>query len=91
MKNYHAVSSSKVELKKQNEPLRKQLGNGMKQKQKALESLAVSVYDDEEVSNMNSLLSEEEPLRRVGGARRMAQNSNDFKVEIPEFEGKLDR
>jgi len=39
---------------------------------------------------MNSSSKEEEPLRTVRGGRRTPQNSNDFKVEIPEFEGKLD-
>jgi len=62
----------------------------MKQKQKALESPVASIRGDEEAINMNSSSSEEEPLRRVRGARRTHQNSNDFKVKIPEFEGKLD-
>jgi len=90
MRNYQAVRSSKTELEKQNEYLQKQLGNDMKQKQNALESPATSVYNDEVASNLNSSSSEEEPLRRVRGARRTPQDSNDFKVEIPEFEGKLD-
>jgi len=96
LKNFKAVTSFNVELKshtekleKQNEYLRKQVGNDMKQKQKALESPTASVHGDEEASNLvNS--SSEEPLRRIRGARRMTKNSNDFKVEIPEFEGKLD-
>jgi len=33
--------------------------------------------------------SEAEPLRRFREARIAPHNSNDFKVEIPEFEGKL--
>jgi len=73
MKNYQAVSSSKVEFEKQNEYLRKQLGNEMKQKQKALKSLAASVHDNEEANNLNSSSREEEPLRRVRGARRTPQ------------------
>lgn len=62
----------------------------MKQKQKALESPSISVHGDEEASNLVSSSSEEEPLKRVKEARRALCNSNDFKVEIPEFEGKLD-
>lgn len=90
MKNYQAVSSSKVGLEKQNEYLRKQLGNDMNLLQKAVEIPIASVHDEDEASNVNSSSNEEEPLRRVRGARRTSQNSNDFKVEIPEFHGKLD-
>ena len=62
----------------------------MKQKQKVLESPTTSVHDDEEASNLVSSSSEEEPPKRIRGARRTPNNSNDFKVKIPEFEGKLD-
>jgi len=62
----------------------------MKQKQKALKRPTAAVLDDEEASNLMSSSSEGEPLRRFRGARRMPKNSNDFKVEILEFEGKLD-
>ena len=80
MKNYQALSSSKEKLKKQNEYLQKQLGDDMKQKQKALESPSASVHDEDKASNLNSSPSDEEPQRRVRGARRMPPNSNDFKV-----------
>ena len=47
MKNYQAVSSSKAKLEKQKEYLQKQLGDDMKQKQKALESPSASLpYED---------------------------------------------
>ena len=62
----------------------------MKQKQKALEIPSGSVHGDEEASNSISSSSEEEPLRRVREARRAPCNSNDLKIEILEFEGKLD-
>jgi len=55
------VSSSKVELEKQNEYLQKQLGDDMKQKQKALESPSASVHNKDETSNLNSFSSDEEP------------------------------
>ena len=90
MKNYQAVSSSKAELGKQNEYFQKQLGDDMKQEPKAFKSPSASIHNEDEASNLTSSLSDEEPRRRVRGARRMPQNSNDFKVEIPEFEGKLD-
>ena len=95
MKNYQAVTSTelknkKEELKSQNEYLRKQLRNDIKLKQKALESPFGFVHNDEEASNLLSSSSEEEPLRRVGEARRAPCNSNDLKVAIPEFKGKLD-
>ena len=77
-------------MEKQNEYLRKQLVDDMKQKQKALESPSTFVHDEDEASNLNSSSSVEEPQRRVRGVTRMPQNSNDFKVEIPEFERKLD-
>jgi len=62
----------------------------MKQKQKTLKSPIGSIHDEDEASNLNSSSCDEEPLRRVRGTRRTPQNSNDFKVEIPKFEGKLD-
>ena len=34
--------------------------------------------------------SEEEPIRMVRGEPRFHANTNDFRVEVPEFEGKLD-
>jgi len=34
--------------------------------------------------------SEDEPLRMARPEPRFQANTNDFKVEIPEFEGKLD-
>jgi len=76
-----------AELEKQNEYSRKQLGNDIKQKQKALDGPIASVYDEDEANNISSSSSEEEPLRRVRDARGMPQNSNDFKAQILEFEG----
>ena len=89
IKNYHVLTlpnaelkNQKEELKSQNEYLRKQLGNNMKQKQKALESPSRSVHGDEEASNLVSSLSEKEPLRSVREARRAPHNSNDFKLKF---------
>ena len=62
LKNIEVVTPSNVELKNQTEELknkieylRKQLGNNMKQKQKALESPTESVHGDEEASNSVSV------------------------------------
>ena len=62
----------------------------MKQKQKALESPIAPVHGEEEASNLNTSSSEKEPRGRIKGIRRAPNNSNNFKVKIPEFEGKLD-
>ena len=45
---------------------------------------------EEKGSNLVSSSSEEEPPRRVRRERRQPTNSNDFRVKIPEFKGKLD-
>jgi len=34
--------------------------------------------------------SEDEPIRMARGEPRFQANNNDFRVEVPEFEGKLD-
>ena len=96
MKNYQAVTSTNEELKNQKEELKSQnkylqkLRSNIKQIQKVLESPSGSVHGDKEASNLVSSSSEEEPLRRVRRARRAPYNSNDFKIEIPKFEGRLD-
>ena len=90
MKNYQTVTSTNEELKSQNEYLRKPLGGNMKQKQKTFESPTGSVYGDEEASNLIIFSGEDEPPRRTRGARRTPNNSNDFRVKILKFEGKLD-
>jgi len=62
----------------------------MKQKQKVLQRPSGFVHGNVEASNLVNSSSHEEPQRRVRKARRAPRNSNDFKVEIPEFEDKLD-
>ena len=92
MKSHQVVSSSNQELENQNECLRKQLGDVLKQKQQALASPTGSVHgeDAEEGSNQMSSSSEEEPQRTTRREQRQPAHSNDFRVEIPEFEGRLD-
>ena len=85
------LKSSNQELKAQNEYLRKQLGTFLKQKQKFNEepSHSASQRREQVFSHNFESSSEEEPLRRPRQEQRQG-NSNDFRVEIPEYEGKLD-
>jgi len=71
--------------------LRRQLDEFMKQKQKTHAESTCSDHSekDEATSNPLSLSSEDEPLRRTRRKQRPSINSNDFRVEIPKFEGKL--
>ena len=87
----HELKSSNQELKAQNEYLRKQLGTFLKQKQKFNEesSHSASQVREQAFSHNHESSSEEEPLRRPRQEQRQG-NSNDFRVEIPEYEGKLD-
>jgi len=65
----------------------------MKQKQK-LQELSIRTGADhgneEEASNAISFSEDDVPFERTERRTRPTFNSNDFKVEIPEFEGKLD-
>jgi len=80
------------EVTQQNEYLRKQLGNSLKQKQQILESPSGSVPDEvnEEAESQHSEFEDEEPRRTPRREWRPPTNSNDFRVKLPEFEGKLD-
>jgi len=63
----------------------------LKQKQKINEEPVRFVQrEDQEASNPISSSSEDEPPRKARMEPRFQTNSNDFRVEIPEFEGKLD-
>jgi len=55
------------------------------------DSLQSKPTDCEEVfSHEVESSSEEEPVRMDGGEPRFQENTNDFRVEVPEFECKLD-
>jgi len=71
--------------------LRKQLGSVLKQKQKLNEDTLQSEprVREQVFSNEVKSLSEEEPIEMARGEPRFQAN-NDFRVEVPEFEGKLD-
>ena len=84
MKSYQYVSSSNRELKNQNNYLRRQLGEAMKQKKKALASSSGSVQGEVSYEGSNPLesSSEEEPQ---GKPRRKRSSTNSNRVEIPKF------
>jgi len=100
MKSYQTVASTNTELTQrmeemanQNVYLRKQLEKSMQQKQQVLESPVGSDPEDlsEEVESQHSEHEVEAELRRTPRREwRAPTNSNDFRVELPEFEGKLD-
>jgi len=92
-KQLHEMSMSNQELKTRNEYLRKQLGGNLKQKQKLQEDseqIGANCGSEEEASNALSFSEDDVPFERTRRRPRPTFNSNDFKVEIPEFEGKLD-
>jgi len=65
----------------------------MKQKQKLQEDserIGANYGSEEEASNALSFSEDDAPFERIRRRARPTFNSNDFKVEIPEFEGKLD-
>ena len=97
MKIYQTIATSNQELKQrfdesegQNAYLRKQLGESLKLKQKLFQSPSGSVEGEgsEVVGHPREISSDEEVPRRP--KRPTVTNFNDFIVEIPEFEGKLD-
>ena len=69
-----------------------QLGSFMKQKQKMNEDTLQSEprAHEEVFSHDIDASSEEEVPRMVRGEPQNQANNNDFRVEVPEFEGKLD-
>ena len=85
-------SQRNQEAQAQNEYMRKQLGLVLKKKQKLNEdTLHSEPRTHEQVfSHEVDSSSEEEPTRMVRGEPQFQANSNDFRVEVLEFEGKLD-
>jgi len=92
MKKINEDAQSDQETKAQNEYLRKQLGAFLKQKEKVNnEPLQFEPRRQENVfSHIVYSSSEDEPLRMARPEPRFQADTNDFNVEIPEFEGKLD-
>jgi len=94
MKSYQTIAAIKEEMRDQNAYVRKQLDQSMKQKQKALESLSSSNLEEEseEAESQHSKFEGEvEPKRTPQSECRVPpSNSNDFRVDILDFQGKLD-
>jgi len=80
------------ETQAQNEYLRKQLGYVLKQKQKLNEDTLQSepTVHEQVFSHEVDSSSEEESIKMTREEPRFQATSNDFKVEVPEYEGKLD-
>jgi len=100
IKSYQIVTSSNNKLKQrldevvgQNAYLRKQLDKSMKQKQRVLESptgFNPDELSEEAESQHFEYKGQAEPRRALRREWRAPSNFNDFRVDIPEFEGKLD-
>jgi len=80
------------ELQAQNDYLRKQLWAVLKQKRKMNEepSLFDTKRQEQVFSHNVDSSNEDEPLRMTRTEPRFQANPNDFRDEIPEFEGKVD-
>jgi len=92
-KQMHELSMSNQELKARNEYLRKQLGSNVRQKEKLQEGserIRANYGSEEEASNALCFSEDDVQFERPRRRARSTFKSNDFKVEIPEFEGKLD-
>jgi len=85
-------SQKQQETQAQNEYLRKQLGSILKQKQKLNEDTLQSEPREREQVFIHKVesSSKEEPIRMARGEPQFHANTNDFRVEVPEFEVKLD-
>jgi len=92
MKKTNEDSQQNQEIKAQNEYLHKQLGAFLKQKRISNKEPLQSELrrQEHEFSHHLDSSSEDKPLRMARPEPRMQANTNDFKVEIPEYEGKLD-
>jgi len=92
IQNYQSISILDQELENRNDYLRFQIGEALKKIKKAVRSPFDFVQEDDGKASSNSLrfLSEEEPPKRSKRRQRPLTNSNDFGVEILEFESKLD-
>ena len=93
LKNCESLRAQKEEKEAQNEYLRRQLQDFMRQRRKATRSFSSSSHtiraeEEREESQSEGSPTEDETFRRPRRGRR--QSTTEFKVDIPEFEGKLD-
>ena len=99
-KQMQELVMSNQELRAQNAYIEKQLGKDLKQKQKVHGSSSarsegehprrVRIEDEEEINQALFECEEEIPFVRAFRETRPTSSFSDFKIEIPEFEGKLD-
>jgi len=95
-KNCEYLQTHNEEMANQNAYLRRQLGDSLKQKRRELRSSSSSrppgsarEGEEEEPQTCGSSSEGDSPRHPMRG-RRHSSNFNDFKVDISEFEGKLD-
>ena len=98
MNSYQSVSTTNHDLQRKMEEIEgknvylcKQLNKFKKQKQWVLESpIGSNLEQLSEAESQHSIYEEDEPRRLVCATRPPINiNSNNFRVDIPEFEGKL--
>ena len=95
LQSYQTVTSLN-EMRNRNEYLQRQLEQSMKQNRKAFESPSTSNSEDpvEGAKSQYSKVKGEEVNQPAQTPRRgwriPLSNSNDFRIELSEFEGKLD-
>jgi len=96
MKNCEHLQARKEEMANHNEYLRRQHGDSLRQKRRELRSSSSSRppgsvrVEEEEEPHFEGSPSEEDSPRHPRRERRQESNSNNFKIDIPEFEGKPD-
>jgi len=97
MKNCEHLQARNEEKANQNEHLRRQLGHSLRQKRRERRSSSSSRppgsaqgEEEEEGPLSGGSQSEGDSPRHPRRERRHTSNSNNFKVNLPKFEGKLD-
>ena len=97
MKNCELLQNQNEERAAQNAYLRKQLNESMRQRRRALRSSSssrspgsVRVEEEEEAPQSEGSPSEDGSPRHPRRGRRQTPNVHAFKVDMLEFEGKLD-
>ena len=96
MKKCEYLQARHEEAVNQHEYLRRELGDSLRQKRRDLRSVSSSRphgsargEEDEEGPLSGGSRSEEDSPRHPRRERRQANHSSNFKVDLPEFEGKL--
>ena len=90
MQSYQTVTSLNEEMRSRNEYLQKQLEQSMEQKRRAFDSPSSSTPEDPIEDEGDEVEQPSQTPRREWRIPQSNSNSNDFRIELPEFEGKLD-